>query len=416
MSGPRRLVRFRRWRRARPRWPLTRQISLVFALAMLANALVIITVTTFWSSYILEREFSTMSPGAKRTFDLLQAGPKVSPSDIAAVTKNDIVALMKEMEPVQQRLNQRVDLVMYGLVLLATIVTFALGYAILGRMGKGLVNVAEAARLIAIGDLTARAAPIRLASREEAQLITDFNAMSKALQRAERELAENTASIAHELRTPLTILRGRLHGLSDGVFELAPAEIDGLLFQVEGLGRLIDDLQTLSLATSHRLTLHVEETDLADEVRRVLAATRPDLEAAGLELALDLSPTPLVADGMRIRQVIGAVLANVERYAPNSGTLSITTRTIGGQAVLAIADNGPGLPPNATERAFDRFWRGEASRNRETGGSGLGLAVVRAIVESHGGEATILNQARGGAIFEMRLPSDPLLHETSTRS
>lgn len=375
---------------------------------MLANATVVISVSSLWDGYIVDREFSTMSPAAKRTLARLKAG--------AIATPNDIAELNKELRPVQQRLEQRSSFVLYSLVALAAVVTFAMGYAILGRMGKGLVNVAEAARLIASGDLTARAAPIRLASREETQLTTDFNAMSASLQRAERELAESTASIAHELRTPLTILRGRLHGISDGVFELAPAEIDGLLFQVEGLGRLVDDLQTLSLATSRRLTLHVGHTDLADEVRRVLAASRPDLESAGLEPALDLSPTPLEADGMRIRQVIGAVLANVERYAPNSGTLCITTGTTGGEAVLKIADNGPGLQANAEERAFDRFWRGETSRNRETGGSGLGLAVVRAIVEAHGGHAIIQNQVKGGTVFEMRLPGGLHLHEISTRS
>jgi two-component system, OmpR family, sensor histidine kinase AdeS len=408
VKGLHQLARLRRWMRERPRWPLTRQISLVFALAMLANATFVISVSSLWDAYIVDREFSTMSPGAQRTLARLKAG------DVA--TPNDIAELNKELRPVQQRLEQRSSFVLYSLVALAAVVTFAMGYAILGRMGKGLVNVAEAARLIASGDLTARAAPIRLASREETQLTTDFNAMSAALQRAERELAESTASIAHELRTPLTILRGRLHGISDGVFELAPAEIDGLLFQVEGLGRLVDDLQTLSLATSNRLTLHVGDTDLAKEVRRVLAATRPDLEGAGLELVLDLSPTPLRADGVRIRQVIGAVLANVERYAADSGPLCIATIMIGAECVLTIADNGPGLPPIDLDRAFDRFWRGETSRSRVTGGSGLGLAVVRAIVDAHGGQATIQNRTEGGTVFEMRLPGGPRLHEISIGS
>ncbi len=408
MKWLRQRARLRRWRRERPRWPLTRQISLVFALAMLANATVVISVSSLWDGYIVDREFSTMSPGAKRALDLMEAG------GIPAV--NDIISFHRELRPVQQRLEQRSSFVLYGLVALAALVTFALGYAILGRMGKGLVNVADAARLIAGGDLTARAASIRRASREEAQLTTDFNAMSASLQRAERELAESTASIAHELRTPLTILRGRLHGISDGVFELAPAEIDGLLSQVEGLGRLVDDLQTLSLATSRRLTLHVGDTDLADEVRRVLAATRPDLENAGLDLVLDLAGTPLRADGARMRQAIAAVLANVERYAAGSGALRITTRKIDGEAVLTIADNGPGLPPNAVERAFDRFWRGETSRSRETGGSGLGLAVVRAIVEAHAGHSTLQSGIGGGTVLEIRLPGAHPLHQNSTRS
>jgi two-component system, OmpR family, sensor histidine kinase AdeS len=406
MIGRRQLASLRRWRRNRPRWPLTRQISLVFAIAMLANAASIIVVSGIMDGYIVEHGLSTMSARSQLTYKKIDAGQQVLPSDVETLTK--------ELAPYRQQLEQQSSAVLYLLVVLAAVVTFGLGYLVVGGMGKGLINVAGAARRIADGDLTARALPIKLASREELQLTTDFNFMSASLQRAERELAASTASIAHELRTPLTILRGRLHGIADGVFALAPAEIDGLLFQVEGLGRLVDDLQTLSLANSDRLILAIDDTDLAVEVRRVLAATQPDLEAAGLEPVLDIVNSPLRADGVRIRQVIGAVLANARRYAADSGLLRVTTRIDGNEALLEIVDHGPGLPDGAGDRAFDRFWRGEASRSRNTGGSGLGLAVVRAIVEAHGGRATIGNHIGGGTIFEMRLPREPRLHITST--
>ncbi len=407
MIGQRQLALFRRRRRKWARWPLTRQISLVFALAMLANATFIIVVSDIWDSYIVEDVLSTMSPKSQHTYKVIRAGGAPSPGDIAA--------LMTDMAPVQKQIEQRGDFILYGLVVAAAFLTFAFGYLILGRMGRGLVSIAGAARRIADGDLSARATPISLASREEAQLTTDFNRMSVSLQRAERELAAGTASIAHELRTPITILRGRLHGISDGVFELAPAEIDGLLFQVEGLGRLVDDLLALSLDDADRLALALDDTDLATEVRRVLSATKPDLDAAGLEPILDIVAAPLRADGIRIRQVIGAVLANSRRYAPDSGFLRITTRIDGDEALLEIVDHGPGLPDGTGDRAFDRFWRGEASRSRNTGGSGLGLAVVRAIVEAHGGSATIGNHIGGGTIFEMRLPREPRLHTGSTQ-
>ncbi|MFM9976984.1 MAG: ATP-binding protein [Sphingomonadaceae bacterium] len=408
MIARRLLARFRRWRRTRSRWPLTRQISLVFALAMLANAAAIIVISAVWDGYLINKEIAALSPDAQRTFRAIEAGRTVSPAEIAS--------LGKELEPVQGRLEQQSSAVLYGLVGLAALTTFALGYVILGHMGKGLASVAGAARRITDGDLTARAAPIAFASREEAQLTADFNAMAASLQRAERELAESTASIAHELRTPLTILRGRLHGIADGVFALAPAEIDGLLFQVEGLTRLIDDLQTLGLANANRLVLAIDETDLAVELRRVLAATGPDLEAAGLEAVLDLAPAPLRADGARIRQAIGAVFANACRYAADSGPVRISTRIDDGEALLEIVDHGPGLSEGGDERAFDRFWRGEASRSRNTGGTGLGLSVVRAIVEAHGGRATIGNHAGGGAAFEMRLPIAARIHTASTRA
>ncbi len=388
---------FSHWRRKRRRWPLTRQIAILFAALMVANGLLISTALDYWGEYQIKTVLAQLSPQARRTYERIDKGSSL-------ITPADVKVLNEEFRPVQDELNSNVNNALYVLIALAGLLTIGVGYLILGRLGRGLGSVAAAARQIAAGDLTARATPVGFASREETQLIGDFNSMSVALQRAERELAESTASIAHELRTPLTILRGRLHGIADGVFALEPREVQGLLYQVEGLGRLVDDLQTLSLANSHRLILACESTDLADEAQRVLASTGPDLAAAGLEPILSLQAAPLVADGARVRQVISAVLTNACRYAQGSGVLRIATRSDQTAAILEIVDHGPGLPEGSEIIAFDRFWRGEASRSRNSGGTGLGLAVVRAIVEAHGGTASLANHAGGGALFEMRLP------------
>jgi two-component system, OmpR family, sensor histidine kinase AdeS len=392
------LPRFvRGWHRSRKRWPLTRQIAILFAVLMVANGLLISTALDYWGAYQIETLVAKLSPQARQTYRRFEQGNYLP-------TPKEMKILNDEFLPLQEQLNSDVNTALYGMIALAGMFTIGAGYLIVGRLGRGLSSVASAARQIAVGDLSARATHVGFSSREETQLIGDFNSMSLALQRAERELAESTASIAHELRTPLTILRGRLHGMADGVFALEPSEVGGLLYQVEGLGRLVDDLQTLSLANSQRLVLTEEATDLVDEVRRIIVSMGPDLAAAGLEPTLALQAAPLIADGARIRQIIAAVLTNACRYAPGSGILRITTWSDSSSATLEIVDHGPGLPEGADGIAFDRFWRGEASRSRNTGGSGLGLAVVRAIVEAHGGRATLSNHAGGGAIFEMRLP------------
>jgi two-component system, OmpR family, sensor histidine kinase AdeS len=396
----------RRWLRMRRRWPLSRQISAVFVAAMIGNALLIILATDIWSAYATKREIANFSPAARQAYEAVEAN--------RVPDRQGLKELMTQASNIESRIESESNFVLYGCVGLAAVLTFGVGYLMLGRLGRGLGSVADSARQIAAGDLAARARPKGFASREEAQLTTDFNAMAASLQRAERELAESTASIAHELRTPLTILRGRLHGIADGVFALEPKEVEGLLYQVEGLSRLVDDMQTLSLASAQRLILDLTETDLAEEVRRVVIATRPDLEAAGIEPALNLLPTPLHADGARVRQVLGVVLANARRYAKDSGALRIVTRSETDAAILEIVDNGPGLPEGSEDMAFDRFWRAEVSRNRHTGGSGLGLAVVRVIVEAHGGTAALRNHKGGGAIFTMRLPQKQSLHRIST--
>lgn len=388
---------FTRWYRRRRRWPLTRQIAILFSALMVANGLLISTAMDYWGASRLEIAVARMSPAAQQTFWRLNKGNYLP-------TPTELKALDEEFSLVQEQLTNDVNTALYLMIALAGLLTMGAGYLILGRLGRGLNSVASAARLIADGDLTARAKPVGFASSEEAQLIGDFNSMSVALQRSERELAENTAAIAHELRTPLTILRGRLQGIADGVFALEPREVQGLLYQVEGLGRLVDDLQTVSLANSQRLVLVKEVTDLADETQRVLASMEPDLAAAGLKPVLLLESAPLAADGARIRQVISAVLANACRYAAGSGVMRITTGFDEASAILEIVDHGPGLPDGSESFVFDRFWRGEASRSRNTGGSGLGLSVVRAIVAAHGGSASLINHAGGGALFEMRLP------------
>lgn len=398
MKRPLILARVRR--RLFGRWPMSRQIASVLVIIMLISAVLIIAGTEVFSYYEVIRVRDSLTPGARHALDMVEK-EQLPP-------RAELLELIRAGQQTSEDLTERGNVVLALLVLGGAIFAAGAGYILLGRLARGLTNVADAAKRVAEGDLSARAEGIRWASREQAGLTLDFNQMAHSLQRAERELAEGTAAIAHELRTPLTILRGRLHGIADGVFTLRAEEVQGLIYQVEGLGRIVDDLQTLSLANSDRMVLEFAPTDLAQEVDRVLATMTPDLVAAGLTPVLTLSPTPLFADGTRIRQAIGAILANAGRYAANSGVLLIETRDDAGEAILEIIDHGPGLADGVGEQAFDRFWRGEGSRGRVTGGSGLGLAVVRAIVEAHGGTATIGNHDGGGAIFTMRLPQRPI--------
>ncbi|OSZ68829.1 hypothetical protein CAP40_09890 [Sphingomonas sp. IBVSS2] len=389
-------LRARLARRTRRRWPIARQLATALVVIVLVNCVLIFVAMTIWTANEERHIRETSSPVTQRALAALDAGRV---PDFKGIDK-----VIKEVDDLTETVNQRGNTALLICLLLTAICDFLLGSIFLAKLGRGLNDVAFTARRVADGDLSARAPLVRWASAEEAQLIDDFNAMAQSLQRAERELAESTAAIAHELRTPLTILRGRIQGTIDGVFAHEEEEMRSLLLQVEGLGQLVDDLQTINLAKSDRMILNPDHIDLALEVERVIALVRPDLEAAGLEPVLLLRPTPVVADAARIRQMIGAVLSNAQRYAAGSGPLRICTARHGGWAVLEIVDHGPGLPEEAMDKAFDRFWRAETSRARHSGGSGLGLSVVRAIAEAHDGTATLANHDGGGAIFTLRLP------------
>lgn len=271
------------------------------------------------------------------------------------------------------------------------------------RILQPLNSVADSVRRLAHGDLDARAEAGANPLGETAVLVRDFNAMAERLQRMSSEFSTWNAAIAHELRTPVTILRGRLQGLAEGVFEPDPVQFHSLLTQVEGLSRLIEDLRVLSLADSGHLNLHLERSDLAAEILRIASLLEPELVAAGFRLRLRLEAAPVLCDVTRIRQIVMALLDNVRRYA-QPGEITISCHLGEGAFVFQIEDDGPGVPEELLPHLFDAFQRGDDSRSRASGGSGLGLAVVRAVVEAHGGRIRCLRGSRGGALFEVVLP------------
>jgi two-component system, OmpR family, sensor histidine kinase AdeS len=228
--------------------------------------------------------------------------------------------------------------------------------------------------------------------------------MAREMERSEREMRESIAAIAHELRTPLTVLRGRLQGMADGVFVADARGIEGLIFQTNALAQIIEDLRTLSLAMSGRLVMRPTMIDLAFEADRTIDAYSSELSNAGMVAERDLTPVRLAADGARLRQILLALLDNARRYAAAGGIVRVETGSDRDGAFLRVLDKGPGIAAEDAERLFQRFWRADDSRSRDSGGTGLGLAVVKAIAEAHGGRACATPRQGGGACFEVRLP------------
>lgn len=294
-------------------------------------------------------------------------------------------------------------IMLVGLMLVTVMIAVSVAFKLAGRIIAPLTSLTESARRITRGDLTARAVPGDISLGETAHLVADFNAMAQKLEDMENERTAWNAAIAHELRTPLTILRGRLQGIADGVFKADDALMRNLLLQTEGLGRLVDDLRTVTMADSGRMELRVERTSLSTNINHIADLLGPSLQSAGFTLNLTLIDLQVLGDGMRIRQALLALLENAQRYA-TPGRIEIIALKSGSQAIVRVEDEGPGLTPDFASHAFDAFARGERSRSRQHGGTGLGLSVVRAIAEAHGGRATYRASSRGGAVFEISLP------------
>ncbi|WP_157084876.1 ATP-binding protein [Hydrogenophaga palleronii] len=273
------------------------------------------------------------------------------------------------------------------------------------RILTPLNSVAHSLREIAQGNLQARATLDRHAQGETAQLVHDFNDMAKRLQSVTREREFWNAAIAHELRTPVTILRGRLQGLAEGVFSPDAELFNGLLRQVDGLNRLIEDLRVLSLNDSGHLELDLAPTDVMREVSVVVQAFATRLAARGFQLHIDGDvPIPVVCDAIRIRQALMALLDNALKHA-QPGALRVRAHLENGLCSLSVEDDGPGLSPDLAAFVFEAFRRGDPSRARSSGGSGLGLAVVEAIAKAHGGCALCRPSAAGGTVFTLQWPA-----------
>jgi len=285
-------------------------------------------------------------------------------------------------------------------IVLGSIAASVVATRVARRMVEPLETLAEAARQIAGGDLSARATLSAPAPTEASQMIADFNAMADRLEKAVDDIVTWNSLIAHELRTPVTILKGRLQGLAEGVFQPEPALLQSLHHQVDALARLVEDLRVVSLLDSGRLQLRPVEIDLALEIEGLARLIEGELDKAGFGLRMTLTSGRCIADPVRLRQAVLALVDNALKYAEPC-VLEIATRVSDADVAISVIDAGPGMPDSLTARAFEPFRRGEDVDSKT--GSGLGLAVVRGIAEAHGGKVTYERRDRLSA-FTIMIP------------
>jgi two-component system sensor histidine kinase BaeS len=284
-----------------------------------------------------------------------------------------------------------------GWVVIATsivAVVVAVGVAgVLGAMlARPLRDIGGAARRIAEGDYEARIP--RQGPEEIVSLSDSFNQMAAALEEQERMRREFIANAAHELRTPLTNLQGYLEALRDGVIEPDRATFESLLDEAERLVRLSRSLDTLAAGDAGTPSQPID-LDLAATIRMAVDLARPAIRAAGLELDVDLPDTlPARGDPDQLAQVVGNLLQNAVRYTPAGGRVYVKAERRPADVLVSVANSGEGIPAGDLPHVFERFYRVDKSRDRASGGAGIGLAIVRQIVEAAGG--TVGAESRDG--------------------
>ena len=314
----------------------------------------------------------------------------------------------------------------------SAVLSLVFGYGVTTALIAELGRLGLAARRLSEGDLGARVGPA--GNDEIGRLALAFDQMAAGLQGSfERERAleagrrDLIAAVSHDLRTPLTTIRAMIEAITDGVVS-RPQEVQRYLGLIRGevqhLSRLIDDLFELSQIESGALQLRLTPTRLPDLLVQTLEPYQARARDRGVRLEHRAPPDlpPVAVDPARLQRVLRNLIDNALQHTPNGGTVHLDAAPTAEAALVTVADNGPGIPPEDLERVFDRFYRGARARSRPGAappgtvppgagspgtGAGLGLAIARGLVQAHGGRIWAATAPDGGAVLRFTLPLSP---------
>lgn len=344
------------------------------------------------------------------------------------------------IEGIRSRVSSSLVFTFFVSILVSLVIAFIISYLLAGRISKPLNRLAQAAQQVGRRRFDLR---LPVTSGDEVGVVVRaFNEMSEDLHRSEQVRHNLVADVAHELRTPLTIIQGQLESIQQGIL---PASVETVLpihDEVIRLNRLVDDLRQLTLAESGRLPLNLIPSDLTHLVKKIVDNFQLEAEARGIRIESYFPPVPMfvTVDSDRITQVVVNIIGNALGYTPAGkcvmvGITETDSPAVAGDlaawcdgfkmpygkerpeafdsardsagnygAIVWVADQGPGIDPEHLPFVFDRFYRADESRDRGTGGVGLGLAIAKEFVVAHGGKITVCNCHDGGSIFAFYLP------------
>ncbi len=293
--------------------------------------------------------------------------------------------------------------ILIGIGVFSLIISAATGFFLARHLSKPILKTVEVTRDIADGKYEARIRE-NTGTREVDQLIGSINDLARSLERQEALRRQLTADVAHELRTPLTTVQTHVEAILEGVWEPTRERLESCYDEMSRLGNLVSDLENLARIESDNLKLNKTEISLRELTYRTLGSFEKELKDKNLIVTVEGNCSPIPADGDRISQVLINLVSNAVKYTPDGGKIRITLSDSEKSVLFHIQDTGIGIPEEEMSYIFERFYRADKSRNRNTGGSGIGLAIVKSIVFAHGGAIEVESRLNEGSSFIVSLP------------
>lgn len=284
------------------------------------------------------------------------------------------------------------------------VISIFCGVFISRLISKPLSSVTLSAKRLALGDYSIRS-PVSSKTVEVQDLIHSVNNLAETLSAQDTLRKQLTADVAHELRTPLCTLQGYIEALSDGVWEPTKERFVSCHEEITRLTKLVEDLTSLARFESEHLVLNTSHFNLNELIRQVLHLCESKINEKHLTIIFDSQPQIIWADKDKIKQVIVNIFSNAIKFTPDYGSVTLSVSREKNMIIVVVADTGQGIPAEDLPFIFERFYRVDKSRTRSTGGTGIGLSIVKQIVNAHHGTVSVESTLGSGSRFSVRLPS-----------
>ncbi|RDY28192.1 sensor histidine kinase [Romboutsia weinsteinii] len=298
---------------------------------------------------------------------------------------------------------EMLDRVLFILAVLFFIISIIVGGVLSYAIGRPILKVIDATNYISEGNYSKRINEDH-SIYEINKLVKSVNMMARDLNKQEKIRQELTNDISHELRTPLTTVQAQLEAIMDGLWEPSQERLKSIYDELQRLNRLIVSTENLSRYDSNKLELNKSNVNLKSAITTILTNFEKQLSDKSINLQVDLKDININVDKDKISQVIINIISNAIKYTPNKGEIFVKCFNKNDNVYILIKDSGIGINKEDIDYIFERFYRTDKSRARETGGIGIGLTISREIVKAHKGSINVYSKVNEGSNFIIKLP------------